>query len=69
MLTSIGQLPFPRIRSKEIDCQVSELRQSIFFVIIVFPLRDLIHDLKGQSDYINHQTQQAKNEGKQGQSL
>ena len=43
--------------------------QSIFFAIIVFLLRKLIHDLKSQADHIHNQAQQAKHESEQCQSF
>ena len=47
-LTAKGQLPI--------------LWRSIFFVIIVFLLRNLLHDINGQTDYVNDQPQKTEDE-------
>lgn len=38
------------------------MRRSIFFVVVIFLLRVLIHDLDGQTDYFQNQSQQGEND-------
>lgn len=66
-LTAKGQLSIPE--SKRLTVRLGTLWRSIFFVIIVFLLRSLLHDLNGQTDYINDQPQKAEDEGEQCKSL
>ena len=59
-LTAKGQLSIPE--SKRLTVRLGTLWRSIFFVIIVFHLRNLLHDLKGQADYVNDQPQKTEDE-------
>ena len=63
-----GQLSIPHV--KRLTARVGELLggQS-FFVIIVFHLGKLCHDLKGQMDHIHDQTQQCEDEREKCESL
>ena len=63
-----GQLSIPLV--KKIDrSSWGTVRRSIFFVIIVFHLGKLCHDLKGQMDHIHDQTQQCEDEREKCESL
>ena len=63
-----GQLSIPLV--KKIDrSSWGTVRRSIFFVIIVFHLGKLCHDLNGQTDHIHDQAQQSENEREQCESL
>ena len=59
-LTAKGQLSIPE--SKRLTVRLGTLWRSIFFVIIVFLLRRFIHDLNGQTDYVNDQPQKTEDE-------
>ena len=60
-LTAKGQLSIPLV--KKIDrSSWGTVRRSIFFVIIVFHLRNLLHDINGQADYVNDQPQKTEDE-------
>ena len=59
-LTAKGQLSIPE--SKRLTVRLGTLWRSIFFVIIVFLLGNLLHDLKGQADYVNDQPQKTEDE-------
>jgi hypothetical protein len=45
------------------------LRRSIFFVIIVFLLVKLVHDLNGQTDHVHDQSQKTENDHEERESL
>ena len=63
-----GQLSIPLV--KKIDrSSWGTVRRSNFFVIIVFHLGKLCHDLKGQMDHIHDQTQQCEDEREKCESL
>ena len=59
-LTAKGQLSIPE--SKRLTVRLGTLWRSIFFVIIVFHLRNLLHDINGQVDYVNDQPQKTEDE-------
>ena len=63
-LTAKGQLSIPE--SKRLTVRLGTLWRSIFFVIIVFHLRNLLrnllHDINGQADYVNDQPQKTEDE-------
>ena len=59
-LTAKGQLSIPE--SKRLTVRLGTLWRSIFFVIIVFYLRNLLHDINGQADYVNDQPQKTEDE-------
>ena len=45
------------------------MRRSIFFVIIVFLLVKLVHDLNGQTDHVHDQSQKTENDHEERESL
>ena len=65
-LTAKGQLSIPESKRLTVRLGTPLLGEafwrSIFFVIIVFLLRNLLHDINGQADYVNDQPQKTEDE-------